>query len=71
MAHENLKVHLIGKPGKSFVANLTHNVYSWSVKISDNYFSFWYDFLFEHKSYYELLGEEKYIICYLAARCYD
>ena len=28
-------------------------------EISDNYFSFWYDFLFEHKSYYELLGEEK------------
>lgn len=28
-------------------------------EISDNYFCFWYDFLFEHKSYYELLGEEK------------
>ena len=40
MAHENLKVHLIGKPGKSFVANLTHNVYSWSVKISDSYFNY-------------------------------
>lgn len=28
-------------------------------KISDNYFSFWYHFLFGQKSYYELLGEER------------
>lgn len=28
-------------------------------KISDNYFQFWYHFLFEHKSYYEILGTRK------------
>lgn len=28
-------------------------------KISDNYFAFWYHFLFGQKSYYELLGEER------------
>lgn len=27
-------------------------------KITDNYFAFWYHFLFEKKSYYELLGPE-------------
>lgn len=27
-------------------------------KISDNYFLFWYHFLFEKKSFYEILGEE-------------
>ena len=27
-------------------------------RISDNYFLFWYHFLFEHKSYYELLGAD-------------
>ena len=28
-------------------------------RISDNFFLFWYHFLFEHNSYYELLGAEK------------
>ena len=28
-------------------------------RICDNYFSFWYHFLFEHKSYYELLGPKR------------
>lgn len=40
MAHENLKAHLTGKPGQTFVANLTHMVYPWSVKISDSYINY-------------------------------
>jgi len=40
MAHENLKVHLTGKPGQTFVATLTHMVYPWSVKISDSYINY-------------------------------
>ena len=28
-------------------------------KIEDNYFSFWYHFLFEKKSFYEILGDEE------------
>lgn len=28
-------------------------------RIADNFFLFWYHFLFEHKSYYEILGAEK------------
>lgn len=40
MAHENLKVYLPGKPGQTFVANLTHEVYPWSVKIPENYINY-------------------------------
>jgi len=40
MAHENLKSLLIDKPGKSFVMNLTHRVYDWSVKISEQYINY-------------------------------
>lgn len=40
MAHENLKSYLIDEPGRSFVANLTHNVYAWSVKIPDIYINY-------------------------------
>jgi len=40
MAHENLKEKLVGTPGKFFVMNLTHRVYDWSVKISDDYINY-------------------------------
>ena len=40
MAHENLKGYLINKPGKVFVADLTHRVYDWSVKISSEYYNY-------------------------------
>ena len=43
MAHENLKVDLVGKPGKTFVKNLTVSVYDFTVKISEVYGS--YDFI--------------------------
>ena len=43
MAHENLKADLVGKPGKTFVKNLTVSVYDFTVKISEVYGS--YDFI--------------------------
>lgn len=43
MAHENLKINLVGDPGKAFIKNLTVNVYDFTVKISAKYGS--YDFI--------------------------
>jgi predicted transcriptional regulator len=40
MAHENLKQHLVGKPGKDFVTNLTLAVYDFVSKIRRAYGSF-------------------------------
>ena len=37
MAHENLKVHLTGKPGQTFVATLTHMVYPYIIPHDESF----------------------------------
>lgn len=60
MAHENLKQHLIGKPGKDFVTNLTLAVYDFVSKIRRAYGSF--DFIhyriFEEVTVREYTGQK-------------
>lgn len=40
MAHENLKQHLVGNAGKSFVSTLTRSVYSWANKVPDVFYNY-------------------------------
>lgn len=60
MAHENLKQHLVGKPGKDFVTNLTLAVYDFVSKIRRAYGSF--DFIhyriFEEVTVREYTGQK-------------
>ena len=60
MAHENLKQHLVGKPGKDFVTNLTLAVYDFVSKIQRAYGSF--DFIhyriFEEVTVREYTGQK-------------
>ena len=60
MAHENLKQHLVGKPGKDFVTNLTLAVYDFTSKIRRAYGSF--DFIhyriFEEVTVREYTGQK-------------
>lgn len=51
---KNMKF-LFGEP--TFVNTIECDVRNY--KIEDNYFSFWYHFLFEKKSFYEILGPEE------------
>lgn len=39
-AHANLLPLLSGEPGKTFVANLTQQIYDWAEKISANYYNY-------------------------------
>ena len=60
MAHENLKQHLVGKPGKDFIINLTSRVYAFVSNIRRKYGS--YDFIhyriFEEVTVREYTGEK-------------
>lgn len=40
MAHENLKQHLVGNAGKSFVSTLTRSVYTWASKVPDVFYNY-------------------------------
>lgn len=60
MAHENLKQHLVGKPGKDFVTNLTLAVYDFVSKIRRAYggFDFIHYRIFEEVTVREYTGQK-------------
>ena len=60
MAHENLKQHLVGKPGKNFVTNLTLAVYDFVSKIRRAYggFDFIHYRIFEEVTVREYTGQK-------------